>query len=543
MIALTNQTVSTVPSFAPYAGPWTHAQAAHLLRRATYGPLKSEIDRAVFFGLTGTLNRILDNTAPLPDPPVFYDTPTNPAGNVGDPWVNLPLDGTTSQTRTDDNNERLRSLNASVYLNADAGGVSIREKMLFFWHNHFGVSGVNDSRAYLEMYDKYRLVAAGNFRDLVKTMTIDPVMLNFLDGNQNSAANPNENFAREFLELFTIGKGPQVGPGDYTTYTEQDVTELARAFTGWRTRYYNSTVAGQKYESYFQVSRHDATPKTLSHRFGGATITANGDQEYSDVVDLVFQQDEVARHICRKLYRFFVYYDLTPDVELHIIEPMAQLVITNNYELRPALTALFRSQHFYEDQIVGDMIKSPIEFMLSMMRPAGTFQQPTVLRTYYAARYARARAIEQGMQFRNPPSVAGWTAYYQEPTFNRLWLNTSTLQERVEVQRKMTVRHFTYFGQRYDTDWLAYIATFPQPQFADPMIVEMASHFLPKPLHPSQQADLKTILLDGQPDFVWTTEYVDYLANPGDAMLRDAVESRLQDMMYALFQLAEFQLQ
>ena len=105
-------------------------------------------------------------------------------------------------------------------------------------------------------------------------------MLDFLNGRQNTRNSPNENFAREFLELCTIGKGPDLGGGDYTNYTEQDVTELARAFTGWRTRYFNTTTPGQMAESYYQDNRHDNTVKTLSHRFNNAQIQGNNGDEY-----------------------------------------------------------------------------------------------------------------------------------------------------------------------------------------------------------------------------------------------------------------------
>ena len=532
---------TTVASFAPYSGPWTFQQAAHLLRRTTFSPHKWEIDQAVTEGLTSTLARLFDPTAPAPAPPVYYDYDGNAGGGIGTPWVNLPLQ---HDDRSNDNNARTRSLQAYWYLSTAETSVHIRERMLVFWHNHFGMSNINESRTQYELMQLFRNEATGNVRQLVKTVTINPNMLRFLNGNVSTAANPNENFAREILELFTIGKGPQVGPGDYTTYTEQDVTELARAFTGWRTRYFNSTNAGETHESYFQANRHDDTTKTLSHRFNNVVIQPNGDQEYQDVVDIIFQQDEVARYLCRKLYRYFVYYTIDADIEQNIIQPMANLLIANNYDLAPALGALLGSTHFYELQVAGDVIKSPFEFMQSIFRPSLAYDQPTVTDKYLVARRAHSRANALGQDIRNPPSVAGWPVYYQEPSYNRLWLNTATLQARTLVQRDSTIRTMYITGNGYprlQIDWLGLLDDFANPYDPNDMINEMTLRLLPQPLDSAQEVALKDLLLPGLQDFVWTNEYADLQANPNDPMLRDSVAGRLNNMMYGLMQLAEFQ--
>ncbi|MBC6994674.1 DUF1800 domain-containing protein [Neolewinella lacunae] len=537
MSATTLFAAPAVSTLAAYAGPWTFLQAAHLLRRATFAPTKNEIDEAVALGLNGSLQRLF-SSIPLPAPPVYYDYEGHTQAGLGDTWIDLPIENTD---RTGDGNARRRSMDAWWILSTAADGFTVREKMLLFWHNHFGIADTNDMRVVYRFMTHYRNFATGNFRELMKVMTIDPAMLVFLNGNSNTAANPNENFAREILELFTIGKGPQVAPGDYTNYTELDVAELAKAFTGWRTRYFNSVNPDQTGESYFQANRHDTSTKRLSHRFGNAEIPNNGEDEYKDVVDLIFQQDEVARYLCRKLYRHFVYYKITPGIEQSVIAPMAQILLDNDYEVGPALQALLGSEHFFEMSIVGDMIKTPLEFVHSIFRVTNFYAQANITDTYLAARVAAVHARDTGMELRNPPSVAGWTAYYQEPSFYRLWLNTTTIQQRTTFQRDATLRWFFFNRQRRYVNWLALLEDFANPFDANAMVAEMAQRFFPQPLLAEQLIAVKELLLPGLEDFVWTGEYANYTANPDDANLRESVSKRLTDMMFGMLQLAEFQ--
>ncbi|MCX8210352.1 MAG: DUF1800 family protein [Lewinella sp.] len=537
MLISTLPAPAVVTSIAPYTGPWTRLQAGHLLRRATFAPLKAEIDQALSLGLDGAINKLFANVA-LPDLPVYYDYEDNPDAGIGNTWVDLPVSETNSN---DDASARRRSLDGWWMASLATDQLTIREKMCFFWHNHFGIDGPGDARAIYQFITKYRAFATGDFRELVKQMAVNPSMLVFLNGNSNTRVNPNENFAREILELFTIGKGQQIGDGDYTNYTEQDVTELARAFTGWRVRGLNTQVAGLGPESYYTTNRHDTTEKQLSHRFNNAIIENNGENEYQDVVDLIFQQDEVSRFICRKLYRYFVYYKINDAVESDIIEPMAQALRGADYVIAPALKLLLRSEHFYEASVIGDIIKSPIDVAHSIYRPTDYLNQGSVRDDYQAARRAYLAARDMGLELRRPPSVSGWSAYYQGPGFHRLWLNTATLQTRTDVQNRALSRNGWYWdGARHPFDWLTTISRYDNPGDPNDLIAEMADEFVPQALKPTQLSALKELLLPGLQDFVWTSEYADLGANPNDEALRVSVEIRLKHMVEGMLQLAEF---
>lgn len=494
---------------------------------------------AVNLGLDNAI-RTLFETLPAPPPPVYYDYQAHPDAGIGDSWVDLPVAAVSS---ADDSNARRRSVENWWFQALVNPGFNIRGKMCFFWHNHFGMEGPGDGRAIYQFISKYFAFATGNFRELVREMTVNPSMLVFLDGNSNTRSNPNENFAREILELFTVGKGPLAGEGDYTNYTEQDVAALARAFTGWRTRYFNTRVAGQSPEAYYQNNRHDTDPKQLSHRFGNAVIENGGAEEYSQVVDLIFQQEENSRHLCRKLYRHFVYYKIDDTVEATIIEPMAQVMRDNDYEVAPALVALLKSQHFYDVGIMGNMIKTPLDLVHSVYRLADYANQGSVYDDNQALRRAYFQARDMGLDLRKPPSVAGWTAYYQSPAYYRLWLNTATLQQRNSFfERTLSRNGYFWDGEAHPFDWLATIERYDNPGDANQMIVDLTDEVLPQSANPDQLKDLKELLLPDLEDFVWTMEYADLQANPNDQNLRNSVLTRLRGLFAGIFQLAEFQL-
>ena len=251
-------------SFAPYEGEWNFEQAAHLLRRTMYGPKKEEIEEAVELGLAGTIERLFQEEA-MPAPPINIGfTAVDPLVPVGEPWVGIVLSEGDDSLRQRLRQSRERSLYAWNFQLLVESGMSIREKMTLFWHNHFVVqnSTVRDPCYLYEYIELLRENATGNFKELVQKITINKAMLWYLNGNTNRKQSPNENFARELFELFTIGRGPLAGPGDYTTFTEDDVIEAARVLTGWRTTDYLAVDIIE--EASFNPSLHDTDSKQFS---------------------------------------------------------------------------------------------------------------------------------------------------------------------------------------------------------------------------------------------------------------------------------------
>ncbi|MFN5878174.1 MAG: DUF1800 family protein, partial [Flavobacteriales bacterium] len=308
----------------PYSGTWDKAAAAHLLRRTMFGATNQQILQAVSNGMDATVASLLQ--IPPVDLPLTYD-PNEGIATIGTTWINsvYPTDASGSlATET----ARVKSLGAWMMKRLNAQTLSIAEKMCLFWQNHFAATATSDSRATYMYHMLIRNHALGNFKQLIKDMTIDPTMLIFLNGATNFNFSPNENYARELLELYTVGKGPQISLGDYTNYTEQDVAAGAKILTGWTVLGLRSDSIATPYVQFFPTA-HENSDKTLSYHFNNTVIPNADENEYANYIDVIFQQDAVAYFISKEIYRYFVNYDLTSDVTTNVIPVMAQTFIDN----------------------------------------------------------------------------------------------------------------------------------------------------------------------------------------------------------------------
>lgn len=514
-----------------YNGEWSFGEAAHLLRRTTYGPRKSTILESISIGLEATIAQLLGPQLEK-NPPIHFDFDQDPEAGIGESWINTPVTNTVQGLWS----ARDRGIFTWYYQNMNTNGIDISEKLNMFWHNHFVVAGAvgpNEKWTYLNLLREFGL---GDFRELTKRMTINKAMLKFLNGAKNIADEPNENFARELLELFTIGKGPLAGEGDYTNYTEQDIAAFAKALTGWAP--WNDTIEIGFYRDW----AHDDSDKQLSHRFDNQVVTGAGDQEYKNVIDIIFQKDEVAFNISRRIYIWFVDYEISDQIESEIIAPMAQLILDNDYVIKPALEALLSSQHFYSTVVRGCMIKNPLDYLFSISNPMGVeLPQDPVIRNKTWLRW-HWDFVKMDMLFFSAPSVAGWKAYYQTPIFYRDWINSASLGIR-----KIMVKKFDWVNNDLDEslngfDFIKFISTLENPIDVNDLIQESCDLLFPRKLSPQHLDFFKESLLDGLPDFEWTVEYEDYLSTPEDEEKKIAVEKKLKKLFRTMFGIPEFQL-
>jgi uncharacterized protein (DUF1800 family) len=372
-------------------------------------------------------------------------------------------------------------------------------------------------------------------------VTIDPAMLDYLNGSTNTKTNPNENHARELQELFTIGKGPEIAPGNYTNYTEDDVKAAAKILTGWR---FDST----SLSSYFTLSRHDTTSKQFSADYGGTVVPGSfdptGHAEIDALLAMIFLQQETAKFICRKLYRWFVYYVIDSAAEANVIGPLADIFRNSNYEIKPVLSALFKSQHFYDPVNIGCVIKSPIDHAVGLCRETGVvFPSSSDLAAQYNHwRYIRTQAANAQMDLGDPPNVAGWAAYYQSPQFYEMWINSDTLPKRVQFSDKLTTTGNRLNGFTLIVDPLAFAAQTSNAADPDVIVAEFALLLFPTALTANQHQFLLDILLSGLPAYEWTVEWIDYITHPTDAAKRDAVKTKLEALLTFMMEMAEYQL-
>ena len=269
----------------------------------------------------------------------------------------------------------------------------LEEKLTLFWHGHFatGNGKVRDTRMMLQQNEMLRANAAGSFRDLLVGILTDPAMLVYLDNGENRKGHPNENFGRELLELFTMGVG---------NYTEQDIREASRAFTGW---------TNDVLEFRFDATNHDDGEKT----FLGRTGAYNGE----DIIDIILDTPVTAEHISAKLYRFFVREDISDATRAELATTFRE----SGYQLRPLLRRMFLSKDFYSAASYATQVKSPVHLVVSTYRKLGLTRLPTI------PDFGRLTA-GLGQTLFNPPNVAGWAG-------GRTWITPALLLERGNLFR------------------------------------------------------------------------------------------------------------
>lgn len=522
-------------SMVPYTGAWTKAEAAHLLRRTTYGPTNQQILDAVADGMNTTVTNLLQLT-PIAEPLAYH--PNETIVSQGSSWVNAVYPPNVTDAQMVEN-ARVMSLAGTIMERLNQEQVNITEKMCVFWQNHFAATASQDARATFDYHALIHQYALGNFKQFVKDMTINPNMLLFLNGATNNVFSPNENYARELLELFTIGKGPQIGPGDYTNYTEDDVAAAAKILTGYYVDGLRSSTMTDVV-SIFNGILHDSSTKTMSTHFGSAVIPDGGATEYETLIDIIFNQDECAYFICRKLYRYFVNYDITASVETNVITEMANEMIANNYEVLPVLDMLFRSEHFYDIAVRGAIIRSPLDAYFAAFNStstAATYDLATnmemMLNIYWLAEAS-------GQAYATPPQVAGWAAYYQEPAYYKMWVNSTRLKLRFDATTFTTIlAGIPVNGEHYKINALGFVNGLSQPDNADAVINDIADVFTPKGLSIAQKLTLKNILEGGIPG-QWNLAYFAYLGDPGNPTYSNPVRTKVEQVMYYVFQMPEF---
>lgn len=542
-------------SLTPIAGALGTQRAAHLLRRATLGPRLSDITS--FAGMTAQAAfTALTQVQPVPALPIDPSSGTD--------WVSPNTVSPTSMN--------LNNYTRSWWMeNMRAGGANLTERMIWFYHTHFPmiISRIENYPQFSIDYIRLlRYYALGDYKALTKALVIDNAMLLHLDGNLNIKGVPQENFAREFLELYTVGKGEEVSLGNYTNFTEQDVQALTKAFTGWGIDATFQTIdpvtnipTGKVKGSATTSSQHDVTSKQFSGAFNNEVIqtgSVTGSNaavtavytELDDIVNMVFDSPHTAKHICRRIYREFVYYDITAEIESDIIEPLAATLVSNNYNITSVLQVLFQSEHFYdldtpitEDNNIGAIIKSPMDLIIGTMRifnltvPDKTTQLPAHYEMY-------SQLIDQldlqGLQFFEPYDVAGYEPYYQVPGFHRYWISSNYLANRYKFSELLITGFSGMSGNLLKLDVVAFVDTYcSNPGDATILVQELTEWLFPITIDSVRFNYFRDeVLLDQLPASNWTAEWANYVNTSSDVNVR----LQLEALIMAMMQTPEYQL-
>lgn len=529
-----SNTDRTSTGLTPYAGQWTLEEVKHLLRRVMFGSPKVDADYFVNAGMASSVSQLLTPTT-APAPPLYtytsqYNDPNVPFGQT---WVTAPFDPNANGVRT----KSFKAWWTGLMLNQPR---TAEEKMTLFWSNHFSteVNTVNDQRYSYKTNALCRQYALGNFKALTKLISLDPGMLKYLNGYVNTNTAPDENYGRELQELFTVGKDANGMP----YYSESDVQAAAHVLTGYR-------INGTTITSYFDSTRHDTANKQFSAFYNNTIIAGqsgpNGALELDDLLNMIFATNEVALFICRKLYRFFVYYEIDAAAEMNVIVPLATIFRTNNYDIVPVLTTLFSSEHFYDVLNRGCIIKAPVDLTIAFCRDYGVvFPDASNLAGQYNLwfkLYQQFSVMTQNIG--DPPNVAGWPAYYQEPDYHELWINSSTLPNRNLFTDTMLYNGYTSMGDNIRMDAVAYTATLTSPYDPNLLIQEVLDRHYSEPVSQNVIDYLKNILLNGQlTDNYWSDAWNDYVSQPTNMTYYNIVMTRLRSMYQYIMDLAEYQL-
>lgn len=526
--------ITLLGGLTPYTGPWGYAQAAHLLRRTGFGLKKSEIDILLTMNMNSAVNKVLTVPANPPAPPVNnYNNPdyTDAVVPAGQTWTNQPLNPLDLSAEP----YRIESWRAWWYDLMLGQNISILERMTLFWHNHFATQTevVTWGRAVYEMNQLLRDNALGNFKQLVKSVTTEGMMLVYLNGFLNTQGAPDENYARELQELFTVGKegGQQ--------FTEDDVVAAARALTGWRFNLDNT--------SYHYPAAHDFGEKKFSAFYNNTIIPAgsiDGDAELNILLNMIFDRPEVAEFICRKIYRWFVYYDIDDTTEQNVIQPLAVIFRNNNYEIKPVMEALLKSEHFFEAAQTGCFIKTPVDIAVGTLRTFNVVFPDSTPWLALVMRYNMSLYLsDMNMLPGDPPNVAGWQPFRQNPQYYRMWINGDTLRNRNLFTDVLTAYFVPAGTDQLRIDLLAFAAQFSDPGNPVTLVEDISKLLFPQPLSATKKFLLKSILLSGlAADSYWTAAWNAYVADPTNPMVQDVVKSRLLALHLYMTRLAEYQL-
>lgn len=580
-----------------FSGTLGYKRASHLLHRATFGATKSQID--AFSSLTAdqAVQQLFLATLPTPDAPLDPKT--------GLTWVNIK--STNANSGEGDLQEYFKGwfLGQMMSNGVDPAlslSYATREKVVFFIHTVLTAiqSKVDSSRALYFQNQLFRqfafdktLTEKFNFKELTKKVSVDNAMLRLLDGNLNVNGSPNENYARELLELYTIGRGleghvpPGTGQGDYFVYREADVQAAARVLSGWDfdedfanidpdTKLPRGKVKG----SPTNASSHDNTSKQFSDRLDNKVIQRPTDpilfpgtgateatalDEVGQLIELIYSKPETAKNICRRIYRHYVYHNITDAIDTTIIAEMALTFKNSGFKLQPVLEELFKSQHFYDaaapidDDNFGGIIKSPLDLLIGTYRffEITLPDQKTAAASFYERTSEMLSIMSgMGMNLYEPYDVAGYDAYHQYPIFHRSWISTNYLTRRYEFIRLLQDPQMMEPGAPH-IDAYQFVFNKFSPAIAGnarTLIVELAKYLLPmtdnltfdtaaddasgltaERMNYFLTAFLKSPQIDTDPEGEWANRW-----NTKDEI--EVVIGQLRNLFNAMMQAPEYQL-
>ena len=567
---------------AEHLGALDKRLAKHLLRRACFQYSKSQLDQMI----GKTPSEIIDAISisktyswMWPNDPITNNANTNCADIQDGYWLNNSNWNYFSYICRQ---VPKRGMVAGWWWYNAIKQNTLIDKLTWFLFTTFTVSkddGAGKSAHFFDYLNLLQFYADKSVKDLARKITFDNSMLYYLDNGDNNNNNPNENYAREFLELFTIGKGPQVAEGDYTNYTEHDVIQAARVFSGIKFKRDRDnpdldTIKQPHYPNgipmgYINVNKHDSGNKTFSYAFNNQVITGGNSEtaietELDDFVDMIFDKLETAKNYVRKMYRMFVRSEWDQEVEDDIITPLAQQLQSNGYNLLEVLKTLLKSKHFFDlddtdstNENIGGIIKNPLQFFNELITLLEVdIPNPDTPQVSQGNSWDTSNENFRfylfwwnfchntffgftGMSLFAPSTVAGYPGDYQPPAYDRAWFNSNNIVARYNTimsligstyndnygngnNRIQGLQTGNNGGTYYTRIWTGFDSTtfinniISDPANADTLVQELSDLFYCEAIDASRLAYFKKSLIhDGEVNYIWYDAWTAY-TNPND---------------------------
>ncbi|MFY0628386.1 MAG: DUF1800 family protein [Reichenbachiella sp.] len=592
----------------PLVGPLGIKRAAHLLRRTCTSASIPEIENFATLTAQEAIHLLIQENLPTPNPPI------DPA--TGEEWItNGPVEDVNSDNLMDLLNRwMVGQMFAPGVDESQKLSVAFRERIIFFFHTHFTTKKekVQDTQAIFYQNALFRFYAFDrddieipvenpdpeseevlppiiypvNFKQLTKKVSVENAMLIFLDGRQNVSGSPNENYGRELLELYAIGRGLEGTnlqgdfEGDYVNYTEQDVQAAARVLSGFDVDSSYSNIDEETgiprgvIRGGATATHHDNSSKQFSARMNNHVIEGDSElmqgssateesviDEIGQLVDLIYDNPETSRYICRKIYRFFCYHEVDENIQNGIIQDLADVFTSNDFKLTPVFEALFTSQEFYEgaagktDDFFGSIIKSPLDLTIGFFRNFNISipnyeTEATMFYDVIGGILSSMRS--QGMNYYEPFEVAGYSAFHQYPIFNRSWITTNYLTNRYNfINGKFVPGEMV---DMYDVNpYLFVTSNIPDStaRNAQDLITSLAGYFLPLSENLDFAGSATSELTEERLTYFMSSLLSDMDVNPEEAWTAnwdssdrdiDKIDNQLTGLFNAMLQSPEYQL-
>ncbi len=562
----------------PYTGEFGPAQKKHLLNRTMVGMAKRHMDDLDGLSLDEAIDLIftpeelgepVNNYFMEMDAAAYKERYESDDVAPGMPFIDRPYKRLRPTFEEQFGWERKEAIETWVLKSIYEQKTSIHWKLFIFLHNLTPTSSF-DLGGHKFAFNYIKLIFSGvysSYKSFIYDLTLDPSMLNYLNLNLSRKDTPDENYAREVQELFTVGKIP------FSKYTEEDVRGIAKALVGWKIDYEVVFKEGHEHIAQFEPWNHDVSDKQFSTFYNSKTIEGKegeaGREELKEVIDMLFETEESCMYISRRLYQFFVYPDVSESVMLDIVQQMAKVMRENNFSIIEPLKLLLKSEHFFDNDQFNTLLKSPLDFTIGIYKELDIYngdlvkwvQQenktyyyslnprtdlfPTnvtnpISKAWYFFRNMKWSLTSGGMELFSPPNVSGWPAYYQAPVYDLFWVNSVTIKKRKETSESATRWGvWMYDGVNAKYDLKKYLETYSNPSDFNSLLSEMEFRLLGASLPEQARSRIKNSVLGEALNPQYWTDSVNNFFNTPNEDNRNNLSWRFETLLYQFHELAE----